>query len=160
MISEANIPNLMRCVANNEKAPGFNLHQWDCGTYGCLFGNDMIANGLAGVFSVTFNPHTLAESEYGLSQGAELFLFSCMDVGYLDRWVRFPGGGGLRSKHDREAALSRLRKFIYYVLHKRELLYDDRGCIRETARRAEGNHMVLSQVKEAVRQRTREPAAT
>jgi len=51
---------------------------------------------------------------------------------------------------DKEKCLERVRKVIYYILHKRELIYDERGCVRETIRRAEGNHNVVKQVKNKV----------
>lgn len=147
MITEANLPALMRCVTNNEKAQRFDLstYRHDCGTYGCLVGNDSIALGID-------------EPEmYGRYSGH--IVWGIREYGIMEDNNICPGGESLwsflfgyyhRTDVTREACLNRLRKFIYYVAHKRELLYDDSGRVRETARRAEGDHHVLRQVKKRV----------
>jgi hypothetical protein len=157
VITEANIPNLLRCVRNNEEAKGFYLGRWitvehECGTIGCLVGNDWLALGHEPVVpGCTVNEWALME--YALKPGVGRFLFGESDIPKrpgLGIATKSLWPGEQRDQHDREAALARLRKFIYYVLHKRELLYDDSGRIRETARRAEGNHMILRSVRSAV----------
>jgi hypothetical protein len=130
-VLEANIPNLLRCARNTDEASGFDLSGFvnSCGSYGCLVGNDMLALGI--YRGLMIHPRDWATKEYGVSSvpyctGPLSFLF------YFFR----------RRDDSREAALRRLRKFIYYVLHKREMLYDERGCVRETARRSEGDHFI------------------
>lgn len=161
MISEANVQTLMRCARNNENAPDFNLGAWfhPCGTYGCLVGNDVIAtypNGLRSLMSPRWTT-----IEYGIPHTISALLFSNRELSH-ERWgiecLREHGAihplvGIRRDPLNREAALNRLRKFIYYVLRKRELLYDDSGRIRETARRAEGDHFVIRNVLADVRSR-------
>ena len=81
-----------------------------------------------------------AELEYGLSYD-------------VSRWLFFESNG---DEDTREQRIGRLRKFVYYVLHKRELLYDDSGCVRESARRAEGDHHIVRQVLAAAERCERE----
>lgn len=157
MISEANIPNLLRCVRNTEKARGFwfPMHFHDCGSYGCLIGNDAIAHlGLEGSWYQVIKQ---LENQTGCNNAAR---WSSQEYGFpllgnrVFDWLFYMGNGRGDTKEQR---LARLRKFIYYVLHKRELLYDDSGRIRETARRSEGDHHVLRAVKSAVERKEREP---
>lgn len=155
MITEANIPALMRCVRNNESAPGFNLLTFvsECGTFGCLVGNDRLGCQI----HLEETHYSWSVREYGVTRTVWQFLFGECEIargaGGLvlsrsdDGFLLAFNGSRRRNENDRTAALNRLRKFIYYVLHKRELLYDDNGCIRETARRAEGDHHVLRKVK-------------
>ncbi len=172
MISETKIGALLDCITANEKAPGFTLGKWiesdarsampTCGTYGCLLGNHMIAAGRwdagQGAFVLVnggqmeaagSGPMRLAMDEYGLSLSLASWLFGVNEIGHLpDGEISFISFiySARRRDHSREACLNRLRKYVYYVLHKRELLYDDSGAVRETARRAEGNHMVVDAV--------------
>jgi hypothetical protein len=159
MIAEANIQNLMRLVKNNERARRFDLslllQHDECGTIGCLVGNDYIAEyNKTSYFSVADVDRT--QIEYGISPQIWDFLFSNLNTEYNYGLYEIFGEKKVirickqRDHLDKEAAIKRVLKFIYYVLHKRELLYDDSGRIRETARRQEGNHNVLKQVKEKV----------
>jgi hypothetical protein len=149
MITEANIPNLLRCVRNTENARGFlfSQHVHECGSFGCLIGNDAIATfSLTGEWRDVMSQFRSKTGEYGFADWAA----TEYGVDYYGRalgWLFYEPN---LSGNTQEQRLGRLRKFIYYVLHKRELLYDDSGRIRETARRAEGNHMVLRSVKSAV----------
>jgi hypothetical protein len=147
MISEANIPNLLRCVRNNEDAPGFYFCTYfhRCGTFGCLIGNDyMSVRSIAKVDSLIEEQPCIswAWQEYGFSECPRLFFWL---------FARCNGRGNTK-----EQRLARLRKAIYYIAHKKELLYDDSGRIRETARRAEGDHFVLRSVAQAVERKERE----
>jgi hypothetical protein len=170
MITEANIPNLLRCVTSTENAPNFDLGTWvqvgePCGTYGCLVGNDILTttgnirsrHTWHDDFDEVTCLNTLnvdedvdisewAMQEYGISEKLMDYLFMPND--FLLRWN---GGHNAydfktRKHDDRAAALRRLRKVIYYILHKRELMYTDDMKVRETARRQEGDHNVLQQV--------------
>ena len=159
MISEVNIPALLRLIRNNEQAKSFCLMLWiaPCETYGCLVGNDWLATHPGQVFPGAIK----AIEEYGLAYKTNHlvyhFLFEAQGIkfryekheskaGEMVMVVRCPP----RNIYDREVAINRVRKFVYYVLHKRELLYDDRGCIRESIRRAEGNHNVVAGVLERI----------
>ncbi len=158
MITEANIPALMRCVTNNEKASDFYLGAWSCGTHGCLVGNDALAIGV----DRNYIGWGFASDEYGLGYVILQFLFGTRDFGRSSIGIELrPTIAWLinnvsctRDPRDRTAALNRLRKFIYYVLRKRELLYDDSGCVRETARRAEGDHHIVRGVLRDVQEAT------
>jgi hypothetical protein len=164
MISEVNTQALLRCIRNNEEARGFDLSNWvhDCGTYGCLVGNDLLA---CGVPRSDWHVRTYAAAgrHYGLSSLVAQYLFGVFEYKpgpygftvYKDGMKEpvLNGAAGFRDATDREAALKRLRKAAYYFMHKKEMLYDDSGRIRETARRAEGDHHVCRKVKQAVERR-------
>jgi hypothetical protein len=145
----------------NEAVREFDLNNpvTSCGSAGCLIGNwYFIAR--RNDKNWTFNG---VSDELGITLAEAAFLFSEYD--------RFPGStyriptrnfwqalGGVepglpRPRHGleaRDAAIRRVRKFIFYKLHKRELCYDENGCVRETIRRAEGNHNVTRSVLEKV----------
>lgn len=165
-----NAQALFRLIRNNEAAENFDLGQWVCGTYGCLVGNDLLACG--------FEPRafhcmrfTEAGDFYGISALMASFLFGRHEVdrGSSGIAVADYGNGEMvisahdmgeslrdRNIEDKDAAISRVRKYLYYKLHKAEMEYDDRGCVRESIRRAEGDHHVLRAVKSAVERKERE----
>jgi hypothetical protein len=167
---------LMRCVRNVESVSDrlFDLSSYvedgrSCGTVACLVGWDWVMCGRPVPASISENLalRTLVHAsrgsledfvdhgewgfeEYGVSE--ELFDFLFMP--YSDRLVWNPErernceSSTVRDCRDKEAALNRLRKTIYYILRKRELMYDDSGRVRETARRQEGDHNILRKVME------------
>lgn len=156
MILDANLEALGRLVANNRKAPGFDLESWydPCGTFGCLVGNDNLACGkpinLSG-----WTYYSEAGEPYGLSAIFSVFLFSFKDpVRNANGIVCKMYSDGLyygptdkyRDCSDREAAIRRVEKLIAYVRRKRALLYEADGRVKELARRTEGNHMVLPRI--------------
>lgn len=67
-------------------------------------------------------------------------------------WDRvYPEPGPRRDDaDDQDACIRKVRKFIYYKLHKRELCHEPDGRIRESARRAEGDHHIARRVLEEV----------
>lgn len=100
---------------------------------------------------------------FGISHGMAQWLFShkeiARDARGMRRFDRFkpcfgdvPFRSGAERANDRAAAVRRVRKFLYYILHKRELLHEADGCVRETARRQEGNHLVTQAVAKRVRE--------
>lgn len=156
MITEARIDNLLRCVRNNEEALGFDFPDivHPCGAYGCLMGNDALAS-----FNIRATDWDEAHEEFGRISGYEYIWdwteeqYGIRDNSRLCEWLFYWSNN---RGDTREQRVARLRKFIYYVLHKRELLYDDSGAVRETARRTEGDHHVLRAVKSAVERKERE----
>ena len=129
----------------------FQMDYGFCGTAGCMIGNYNLMKGLTGCLrSVTFSEHA---KEFGVTKNEFDWLFDAgvftrvIDAnGARDIWVRFRRD---LEEVTKEEALSRLRKFIYYKLHKQEMIYDDRGCVRESARQAEGNHMFAKKAVES-----------
>lgn len=151
-----NTQTLFRLIRNNENAKGFYLTLWfstsiECGTIGCLVGNDALMSGneqlRLSLLTCHTDPYIFPAKEYGISRMAAAWLFGPYKT------LR---GGGNRNPDDREAAINRVRKYVYWKLHRQEMMYDERGCVRETIRRAEGNHMVARQVLAAVERRERE----
>lgn len=155
MIESVNIAALERLIVNNEKAPKFNLGRWvePCGTYGCLVGNDLIAIGQCDVL-VSMNIFDYVKKTYGLTGKYAGFLFC------NSNYKRTPRGfiknnimvgrlamGVPRDFTDRHAAINRVRKFVAYVRKKRALIYDEHGRVRESARRTEGDLMILRSAK-------------
>lgn len=165
MITETNIPALLRLIKNNELSKAFDLRHFvqPCGTFGCLIGNDWLATHEPSLAGLEFDfRHTnfweFSRCQYKTSHWVSFWLFNTHDF-FKGPWgIRLSKSwfGEQRNCTDRQAALNRVRKFVYYVLHKRELLYDDSGCIRETARRSEGDQHVLQQVQQKVRSISRE----
>lgn len=121
----------------------------ECGTVGCLIGNyNLMAGRYSQLFGDWYNPE--AESKdweyFGITEREYNWLFM-MGAEYPDYEPPKPASMyrvfyNLRNLDDvtKEQALARLRKFIYWKLHKEEMLYDDNG-VREEARRAEGNQL-------------------
>ena len=117
-----------------------------CGTAGCMIGN---YNLMKCISKTRFTEHS---KEFGITDHEFTWLF---DMGV---YLKYTGDGSqpIRILFERdlkevtkEQALSRLRKFIYYKLHKQEMIYDDQGCVRESARRTEGDHMIAKRAVES-----------
>lgn len=152
-----------------------------CGTVGCLAGNyelrlrragdSMYGPGqhppycdygtVARHFGITtaesyflFSPWNLARWRYGIYYGERAGILAATPrFGMITPHERIKGVvSEERDCEDRQAAIGRVRKFIYYKLHKREMLYDADGRVRETIRRAEGDHRVDLKVRESCRQ--------
>lgn len=158
MFSNINTQALLELVKNNEKVNNFDLRHLidDCGTFGCLIGNDYIQKH--GKFNpiidysmnveVSQQVFEWSKSEYCLPKSIWNFLFQYYDANKTWRGILLNSIGCARDCSDKKAALRRVRKFIYYYLHKQELIYDERGCVRETIRRQEGNYNIVNKVKE------------
>lgn len=151
MITEARIDNLLRCVRNNEAAHDFCFYPaiHPCGTFGCMFGNDMLAvyDGYSQSEGAAWakirnvakaDTSDLLVREYGLLP---------LGSGLVMHWLFYCCNG---RGDTREQRIHRLRKFIYYVQRKRAILYDEQGRIKESARRTEGNWMVCPKVMETL----------
>lgn len=153
--------SLMDLCTANEEAPGFDLGSWfsrheSCGTVGCLVGNyalsrlgtdEILCAGVVNSFSFLLVDYTFQDiaARFGLSDKESEWLFASCNFprreGFglvLDSITHGDSIGG-RSQGDRHAAIARVRKLIYYKLRKRELLYEEDGRLRESARRTEGN---------------------
>jgi len=102
----------------------------ECGTAGCMIGNyNLMKNRRV---------HTFLSGDqkaFGITRQEYRWLFS--DMANIGSW---------NTKHrdlsavTREQALARLRKFIYYKLHKHEMCYDEKRGVSERSRTLEGNH--------------------
>lgn len=133
----------------NEEAEKFDLRSWykPCRTYGCLVGNYVIKQNI----NWPTDWERFSEEEFNLTDSEVAFLFAAENateiagIGKVCGWhildPRFT-----RPVFDKAKALNRVRKFIYYNLHKREMLYEEDGRVKESARRAEGDHMIMEKV--------------
>ena len=147
----ANIQALMQLVKNNENSKDFDLTHWtsDCGTFGCLVGNDLLARNVfiseAILQDILWGKRH--DHYYGLQHSVFNWLFNCRKKDHENNWK-------LRNNKDKKAALNRVRKAIYYILRKRELMYDDDGEFSqekyEEARRT-GDIGISDKVLEEVR---------
>jgi hypothetical protein len=137
-----NAQGLMDLIRANEEAPDFNLGTWmhPCRTYGCLVGNWAIQCDRMFVLE-TDNIYGLTADSLSLSYRESSFLFCTIDI-RRDEWGHPLRPGVQRDWRNREAAINRVRKFLYYKLRKRELLYEEDGRVKESARRTEGDHHV------------------
>lgn len=142
---QIDIQALMRMATYAEQASYVEMSNWftPCGTHGCLVGTYALRENLSIRFSRNPDeelpviegtlPQLFAEYEFNITRTEVKFLFGIHPAfgwNWTDAW------GHLRSASmlGKEQAIRRLRKFIYYKLHKSELLAD-----YEKARRTEGN---------------------
>jgi hypothetical protein len=146
-----NTQNLLDCIKASENSESFdlNLIVSECGTYGCLVGNHLISLGMDSR-DVCLAFESLENREfYGLTKLEYQFLFGIYEVFHSSEWGTHLRCGfeqrrplftcfksDRRNGEDKESALNRIRKLIYYKLHKKEMMYDERGCVRESARKA------------------------
>lgn len=159
MLYDANLTALKRCVRNNEKAPDFNLGVFvnECGTYGCLVGNDAISVRTKSPLEA-FCGWSL--NEYNVPGFLWTFLFCEFEMRRIDgRGIEVAQGQLAIAGHDatrrracrdREAALNRLRKTIEYIERKRAIWYEADGRISERARRVEGDWGVCASVLSSI----------
>lgn len=161
----------MRMIRNNEHAPGFYLCNWTswCGTFGCLYGNDRIAEGRPIRPNATFRDAIFdACEDYGLTLAEATWCFGTQylarksghgivfETAALDQqamWMERKPVPGMplqswrgKDPNNLVAAMARLRKLLYYKLHKQEMMYEEDGRVKESARKAEGDHHVLRKV--------------
>lgn len=124
-----NTQRLLDLVKANEGSNGFDLGSWlsDCGTYGCLVGNHHVANPIDVPYAL-FDEGEIALKRisklYKLTQFEAAFLFGIRDLSHT-RW-RYNHvshhAGRTRDPYDKEAAINRVRKLIYYKLRKADLM--------------------------------------
>jgi hypothetical protein len=148
MLRKANAQGLMDLIRANEEAPNFNLGSWvePCGTFGCLVGNWAIRCNRMWMLD-SDGIYDLAAESLGITRKESRFLFSTIDV-VRDRFG-FEVPGLDRDCENRSAAINRVRKFLYYKLRKWELLYEEDGRVKESARKQEGDRMVCREALEA-----------
>lgn len=132
----------------------------ECGTAGCLIGNynAMVgrAPGRFGTFEVNLNSDVVLDKlpgdweHFGITTAEYDWLFNegpVFNEAKTDRrtydtsygWEIYARAGDA-NLISRERTLTRLRKFIYYKLHKHEMIHDEKYGVREEARTKEGNH--------------------
>jgi len=140
---------LLQLCKANEESKNFNLRTWlqSCGTFGCLVGNDWCANKENRPYlqhNVGSRDISGTQKEYGLTKNEFRFLF----MGRDNTHSYYPQlgctihalNGKPRHPLDKTAAINRVRKFIYYHLHKQEVM------ATETARHIEGDWMLTEKV--------------
>lgn len=149
---------LMNLVKANETAKDFNLSSWlqPCGTFGCLVGNHMVANGVSvKVDFLSRVPVGYDKKRYGLSQQEFDFLFASCDIfrEFCITYNAFTNQSecftsimvSKRNYFDKEAALNRVRKLIWWKLRKQEIMADD------NARHIEGDWDLVNEVKQKIK---------
>lgn len=138
-----------------------------CGTVGCLAGNYYLAakrcgNELKGLPSEHHLTYECLADHLGITMGESIWLF-CPEppsryisglgllaskskngegkpgAVYFNTGANLAASPKFRPPHDITPALARLRKFAYYKLRKRELMYEADGRVKESARRTEGD---------------------
>lgn len=120
---EIDIQGLMNVLKSSEFKEVI-MDQWLCGTAGCLIGNFMISNPQDALQPLIGCPSFLGHENsiwsisrrFGLSLEEVEFLFTS---GHLEFQSSLDAADLYK-----EAALNRLRKFIYYKMRKSELLED------------------------------------
>lgn len=130
-----NTQALLRLIDANERAAYFCLARWfnhkdlsEC-TGGCLVGNDYLENRNQTNLSIVYVYRTSIDGdsvmkEYGVTSREYRYLFSAFNHKFVWCPVRRENIVKLvqRDVRDKQAAINRVRKFIYYKLHKKEML--------------------------------------
>lgn len=133
------------CKATEELPLGcFRMDVVFCGTAGCVIGNYNALTGRApSRFGFKDSSSTPVDDWefFGISENEYHWLFAVGPGFHLLTSYRF------LDAVTREQALARLRKFIYYKLHKHEMCYSEKYSVREEARRAEGNQGFAARAK-------------
>jgi hypothetical protein len=136
---EIDIQGLLDMARYAEEAEHFDMSLWrnTCGTAGCLVGTfcmrrpeDALGvtyiSGLH-VSIVTYNGVCCVRGgislRFGISEEESRFLFSRYHLANCPSNRRSPARPATFS--NREQAVARLRKFIYYKMHRAELSYDE-----------------------------------
>ena len=138
---DIDIQALMRVAEVNELVPlgAFSMSAWiavsrlsPCGTVACLLGNYCVRSGdpsiiideeevpIVKVCGRERLGFSAAMERFGLSQREAYFIFAGSEKYAPEMLAR----SGAERPTDRMSAIRRLRKFIYYKLHKSELLAD------------------------------------
>ena len=135
-LMDCNIQELMNLVKANENSKDFDLSNFKspCGTYGCLVGNHALDRGtkIISSFNKEFRREYVQPCDslnttniYNLTFVPYWFLFSSIEKNSCGKAKRDVYGSRVyRDASDKEAAMNRVRKLIYYVLRKRELMPD------------------------------------
>jgi hypothetical protein len=141
MRPDINFQALMDLVKANEDSKDFDLSRWKCGTYGCLVGNYGLKYDeefLEAVRNSVVEFKLIAQA-FGISEMEAKYLFHSIAHIHINHTMFLPQygyqclGNLNRDYHDKEGALNRVRKFIYYHLKKREFCLDDNG-VTETSK--------------------------
>lgn len=161
-----NVQKLFDLIKANEEADNFYLSDWfsDCGTYGCLVGNYCLIKDKQYLKNILFgcgptaNHYEKIAYHFDIPYNIAIFLFSPYNYYKEDSLLRDPYDNlhnfdfdeiedhpYARKQWDRDAAINRIRKYLYYHLHKREMELDERG-VKESARNA-GSWDLMDRVK-------------
>jgi hypothetical protein len=127
----------------NEARPqeGFNLVFWSCNTESCLIGGWYLATEDEKIrcYRMTnelFFSHEAISERFGISISESQYLFHSSDpLHHEDGTTNYYSCNTEilnRDKFDKEAAILRVRKFIYYHLRKQEFCIDERGITNKS----------------------------
>lgn len=149
-----NFKAFFELIKANEEAPNFNLRTWEnkCGTYGCLIGNYAIKHDIKNVFNLETRYKERvwdrAATFLGISLKEAHYLFYDFNPHRCTNHITmyYTTRGERRDTTNREAAINRVRKFVYYHLHKREMCLDDKGVTEKS--RQVGDVNFAAKVKE------------
>src|SRR3990172_3585323 len=113
-----------------------------CGTVGCMIGNyNALVNRGSFQFGSCGGGKGGGDWDYfGITKEEYFWLFAERASDRYELVTNWSNSHlGLKDV-TRKQAIARLRKLIYYKLHKHEMCHDQKYGVRDEARRAEGNH--------------------
>lgn len=137
-----NFQGFFNLIKANEESKDFDLYQWYCGSYGCLIGNYGIKFSILEMLGIiplpdsesndcdiVSNVYIRAANHLGISLNESWYLFTGQNPAHNENHTTYYYymGGESRKRHDKEAAINRVRKFLYYHLKKREFCIDEKG---------------------------------
>ena len=148
-----NAQKMLDAIRINEEAKDFDLLSWfsECGTYGCFWGNYLVSQG-----KINNTSYDDISKEFNITYAEAQWLFSAVkplkdhrnsikcDTYFNDNSILILSvayNKNKRENKDRKAVLDRVRKFIYYKLHKQELM---------ESRDLEGDHHAVNKAVEKV----------
>lgn len=148
-INFQNLLKLAKLVENKPRKHDMNSLINYCGTTSCMMGDYLIDKEgyTPGKTILTNYPwEETAQKEFGISEREVHFLFDYFYASYFpNKQLSKKSHVRNRMRETKEESLRRLRKFIYYKLHKYEILAD-----LEKAREQEGNWDVCGKVLEEI----------
>ena len=152
MLTKPNFQRLLDvCKATEQQfTTRFDMHEVyskdSCGTVGCMIGNynvmvDREVDRFSDGWSYQDNRMYEDWEYFGITQYEYNWLFTEGVVfGRKNYALRYITPRRNLKRVTKEEALSRLRKFIYYKMHKHEMIVDEKYGVREEARQKEGDN--------------------
>jgi len=149
---QGNVQVLIDIIKTTESVnyKNFDMGDWmnDCNTKGCMIGHYMYEHGSSIISDNDINylgsdvskAFLNIANKLKISHKESSWLFGCNHLSFKGR--------PYSTVEKKRAALKRLRTFLYYKLHKMDILSD-----YEWARHAEGNHFVNNKVTKSVTQK-------
>jgi len=117
---------LLAVMAATENNPNVHMGAWNCGTTQCMIGSFCVSHQTdrLRLGGSPFLVNDKGGMLYGSAAIAERFRITPDEALWLFVINPLPKTGPLVRLLTKEQALSRLRKFIYYKLHKQEMVVE------------------------------------